>query len=203
MYNRDVFPIIDYVLPSVAVLQWSGFTNQPAGDGVEVISDSASDTGKCTIYGITTDGTVKYETITLNGITAVSTAEILWANIYGIFLGDANGKNITPAVGTIIVREASGNLTITTLAATAVSKGTIAFDFKGQPFSIEHISNTDNMWINQNTLATSTNGYPLGNGEKLQLSSVNTGNTQDFLWLTSDGTGSSAKIIVYKFHVGG
>ena len=59
-----------YVIPTFDLLAWSGFTNQPADDGVEIVSSSASDVGKCTIFGTThAGGAFAYETVTLTGTT--------------------------------------------------------------------------------------------------------------------------------------
>jgi len=93
------------------------FANQPANDGVEILSDSAEDVQPCTIYG-TTYGTNKVvaEVKTLTGVSAVSTTKTDWGYILGVELSSA-------AVGTVTIREASGNATITTIAAAASSSG--------------------------------------------------------------------------------
>lgn len=93
------------------------FANQPANDGVELISDSASDTQAFTIYGTTngTDTVVK-ETGTLDGTTQVATTKTDWGVILGVELG-------SDAVGTVTVREASGNAAITTITAGNDSAG--------------------------------------------------------------------------------
>ena len=83
-----------YIIPMFDLLAWSGFTNQPTNDGVEVVSNNAGDTGKCTIFGTTNStGAFAYETITLNGVTAVATTKTDWGNVYGVFLGDIYGQN--------------------------------------------------------------------------------------------------------------
>lgn len=93
------------------------FGNQPSNDGVEVISSDAGDTQSCTIYG-TTQGadTVVKETVTLNGTTQVATTKTDWGVILGVELGSA-------AVGTVTIREASANATITTITAGNSSAG--------------------------------------------------------------------------------
>lgn len=92
-----------------------GFTNQPANDAVEVVSSSASDVSQViTIFG-TTNGTttVVKEEVTLNGTTPVATTKSDWGEILGVEI-----KLGTPlSVGTVTVREASGDLAITTLSA--------------------------------------------------------------------------------------
>jgi hypothetical protein len=92
------------------------FTNQPANDAVEVLSSSASDTSAVVIYGTTTaTDTVVVETITLNGTTPVASVKTDWGVILGI--------EKLATVGTITVREASADQTITTLTPTATAKG--------------------------------------------------------------------------------
>lgn len=96
-----------------------GFTNQPAGDGVEVISDNTADVGQTvTIYGTKTDATttVTTETVTLNGTTQASTTTTTWQNILGIELSAA-------CAGAVTIRKASGNATITTISAGDLSAG--------------------------------------------------------------------------------
>lgn len=91
------------------------FTNQPANDGVEVISSSTSDTQYLDIWGTTNGGVVVVrERILLTGTTAVSTTKVNWGVILGVEIPNGLGA---AAVGTITVREASGNATITTITA--------------------------------------------------------------------------------------
>lgn len=94
------------------------FTNQPANDGVEVVSDDAGDTTQTvTIIGTTTGtDTVVAQTVALNGTTFAATAKTDWGQILAVKLDAA-------AAGTVTVREASGDQTITTLAAGVLSKG--------------------------------------------------------------------------------
>lgn len=94
------------------------FTNQPANDGLEIGSASAADTTQTvTVYG-TTNGTdtVVAETITLTGTTFVSTVKVDWGLILGIELSAS-------CAGTVTVREASGNATVTTITTGNLSKG--------------------------------------------------------------------------------
>jgi len=107
------------------------FGNQPTNDGVEVISDSASDVQDCTIYG-TTNGTatVVKETITLTGTSPKSTVKTDWGEILGVILASA-------AVGTITIREASGDLTITTITATNTLAGMIVPDGETRGFNVK------------------------------------------------------------------
>ncbi len=94
------------------------FTNQPANDGVEVVSSNAADTTQSvTIIG-TTQGTdtVVVETVTLNGVAVVATTKVDWGLILAVKLSAS-------CAGTVTVQEASGNLAITTLLTTVLSKG--------------------------------------------------------------------------------
>jgi hypothetical protein len=90
----------------------SAFTNQPANDGIEVVSDSALDiTQTVTIIGTTTGtDTVVVETVTLTGTTAVSTVKTNWGIVLAV-------KKSAVTAGTVTVREASANATITARGA--------------------------------------------------------------------------------------
>ncbi len=180
-----------YIIPMFDLLAWSGFTNQPAGDGVEVVSNNAGDTGKCTIFGTkNSDGSFQYETITLNGVTAVATTKTDWGNVYGVFLGDIYGQNISPAVGTITVREASADQTITTLAANAISKGMVAFNLTGKNIILN--VHSGNVWKRCAGPVTTANGLKMnltgGNIKEEKIASM--------LYLISDTTGATAQIEV-------
>lgn len=101
-----------------------GFANQPAGDGVEIVSASAADTTQTvTIYGTITGAltTVTSETVALTGTDAVSTDITTWQTILGVELSAATAGNIT-------VREASANQTITTITAASTSAGVVEPD---------------------------------------------------------------------------
>jgi hypothetical protein len=95
-----------------------GFGNQPANDGVEVLSSSAADTTQtATIIGTTTGtDTVVVETVALNGTTPVSTVKTDWGFILAVKLSAS-------CAGTITFREASADATITTVLTTVLSKG--------------------------------------------------------------------------------
>jgi len=95
------------------------FANQPAGDGIEFLSDSTADiTQTVTLYGTITGAltTVTSETLTLTGTTAVSSAVTTWETLLGVELSAA-------CAGTITIREASANAAITTIAAASLSAG--------------------------------------------------------------------------------
>jgi hypothetical protein len=116
-----VLRLVDAAL-SGTVIKTTGagiaFTNQPANDGVEIVSNNAADTTQTvTIIG-TTQGTdtVVVETKTLNGTTPVATTKTDWGVILAV-------KMSAVAAGTVTVREASADQTITTLTAGQTSKG--------------------------------------------------------------------------------
>jgi hypothetical protein len=95
------------------------FANQPAGDSVEVLSDSAADVGQVvTIYGTITGATttVTSETITLNGTAVVAGTITTWVNILGVSISAAHA-------GTVTVQEASGNADIITIATGTLTAG--------------------------------------------------------------------------------
>jgi uncharacterized protein (UPF0333 family) len=95
------------------------FTNQPANDGIEVVSASAADTTQTvTIIGTTTGtDTVVAETVTLNGTTPVATTKTDWGVVLAL-------KKSAATAGTVTVREASADQTISAgLTAAVLSLG--------------------------------------------------------------------------------
>lgn len=193
MLTQERFRQIDFIIPLFDVKAHSGFSNQPDGDAVEVVSNNAADTGLCTILGTNkTTGAFKHETVTLTGTSAAATTETDWGSVYGIFLGDIYGKNTKAAVGTITVREASGGQAITTIAATKMGIGLMAFyGLTGRDVTV--IQASGNLYLYDNGLATTGNGYPFGSAEKLNLCPAG-----DYFSLISDSSAATAKIIVWK-----
>lgn len=98
------------------------FGNQPANDGIEIVSDAAGDTTQSiTLYG-TLNGAATVlvtETIALNGTTVVSSTHTDWGVLLAARLSAA-------CAGTITIREASGNATITTISAASTTAGIAA-----------------------------------------------------------------------------
>lgn len=97
----------------------SAFTNQPTNDGVEILSASAADTTQTvTIIGTTTGtDTVVVETVTLTGTTPVSTVKVDWGVVLAV-------KKSVATAGTVTVRKATGDATITAgLTAAVLSVG--------------------------------------------------------------------------------
>jgi hypothetical protein len=184
---------IKYIIPKFDVTDQAAFTNQPANDGVEIVSSSASDVGKCTIWG-TTNGTTTMvsETVTLTGATPKATTKTDWGTIYAVFLGDSDGKNITPAVGTITVREASADQTICQIAVGKISKGSVIFALPTSTITLDTISGT--LYMKTLGVATSSNGKTLTSSKPIEL------RTSDYIYMgvaASDSTGVVADIIVW------
>lgn len=95
------------------------FANQPAGDAIEVLSDSAADVGMTvTIYGTITGATetVTSETVTLSGTDIVTTSITTWQNILGVSISAAHA-------GTVTIQEASGNADVITIATGTLTAG--------------------------------------------------------------------------------
>lgn len=96
------------------------FGNQPANDGVEVLSSSAADTTQtATIYGTTTGtDTVVVETVALNGTTPVATVKTDWGQVLGVELSAS-------CAGTVTIQEASAGADITTILTTVLTAGIV------------------------------------------------------------------------------
>lgn len=94
------------------------FSNQPANDGVEILSDNAGDTQDATVW-YTRNGegdTVFSETVTLTGTSEVALTHTDVQLVLGVELASAPD-------GTVTVREASGDQTITTITGSATTAG--------------------------------------------------------------------------------
>lgn len=197
MYVQQTYKEQDYVIPLFQI--GTALSNMPANDGVEVISDSASDTGvPLTILG-TKYGTnvLMTETVTLNGVTQVATTETAWNNVYGFWLGDVYGKNSVVAVGTITVREASGNAAIGTITAGNRSKGTIAFKLSGREILLAVGSGNTFINCNSQLIYPTTNNsfkYAAAANEYLKVPAGPNG----FIFLLGDNSGSTAQIKVLR-----
>jgi hypothetical protein len=175
----------------MTVTNWSAFGNQPTNDGVEVVSDSASDTGLCTIWGTdNSTGAIAYETIRLTGTSAVSTTKVTWGNVYGIFLGEADGKRITRAVGTITIRKATGNATIITVTAGNFQKGMAIFLCEGE--TVEFSSASGTLYWNTLVAATSTNS--ITESGVVDVSVL----VDKYLYFISDNTGAVVQLTVLE-----
>lgn len=120
-YQGKAITFLSTALTSTTMLTTGNglaFGNQPANDGVEVLSSSAADTTQTvTIIGTTT-GTdaVVVETVTLNGTSVVSTTKTDWGQVLAVKLSAS-------CAGTVTVREASADATITTITTGNTSKG--------------------------------------------------------------------------------
>jgi hypothetical protein len=93
--------------------------NQPANDGVELVSADAADTTQtATVIGITGE-TVTTEDIALDGTTPVSTTKTDWDEILAV-------KVDAVTAGDVTIREASGDQTICTITAGNLNVGVTA-----------------------------------------------------------------------------
>lgn len=107
--------------PTDTTFVGAAFTNQPAGDDIEVVSSSSADTTQTvTIVGYLTS-TLVIETKTLTGGTQVvfDNDGSHYTGVIAVLLDEA-------CAGTVTVREASGNATICTLAPGAIISGIVA-----------------------------------------------------------------------------
>ena len=185
---RPDFKQQSYIIPLFQV-GGAALANMPTDDGVEIISNSASDVNKITIFG--TDhatGALVLETVTMTGVTFVPTTKVNWGSVYGVFLGDTEGKNSTVAVGTITIRKATGDATICQISAGARSTGTLAFDLTGKNITAHNISG--NTWKNAGTYPTTNNALKLTAGLAVDENIVT------YLYLLGDVTGSTMQIEV-------
>jgi len=190
MYVYTDYKTPKIIVPSCTVTNWSGLTNQPAGDGVEIVSDNTADTMVCTIFG-TTHGTnaFTHEQINLNGTTVVSTTKPDWGNIYGVILAKPDGSQIKRATGTITIREASGNQAITTITATNFHAGMMNLYLPGT--NVEIFSESGNLyWKTFLPVATATTGITDKGKTAIGVK------VKDYVSLISDNTGSVCQIVV-------
>lgn len=95
------------------------FANQPANDGIEVISDAAGDTTQTLTLIGTLNGAatvIVTETLSLNGTTQVVSTHTDWGVLLAARLSGV-------CAGTITIREASGNKAITTITTGNLTAG--------------------------------------------------------------------------------
>lgn len=95
------------------------FGNQPANDGIQIVSNSASDTTQTvTLIGVKNGAltTIVTETLTLTGTAAVTSAITDWYYLLGVRLSAS-------CAGTVTVREDSGDATITTITTGNLTAG--------------------------------------------------------------------------------
>ena len=86
----------------------------------------------------------------------------------------------------------SGGQTIATIAPTKTGVGMqVFYGLRGRDVTI--IQASGNLFLCDNGFATTTNGYPFANGEKLNLCPAG-----DYFTLVSDSSAATAKIIVWK-----
>ena len=103
----------------LAATAGGNFGNQPAGDTVEVVSDSTDDVGQTVTLYYTKTGatdTVSSEVLTLNGTTPAETSIATVQNVLGVVISAAHA-------GTITVQEKSAGADIVTIATGTLSAG--------------------------------------------------------------------------------
>jgi len=195
MFTSPQFKEQDYVIPLFQV-GGSSLANMPTNDGVEILSNSASDVNLFTVLGTKYGSNVLItETIKMTGTDAVSLIETAWNNVYGYWLGDVYGKFSTVAVGTITVREASGNAAIGTIAAGSRSAGSLGFKLSGKDVLFHNISG--NTWVNANDklIYPTTNNsfkYTAGMADDIKVPG------DGYIYLLGEAAGSTAQIKICK-----
>jgi hypothetical protein len=169
--------------------------NQPANDDIELISDSASDTQQITVLYYDNSDILHQVTTTLDGVTqVVVTSAVKPKTFLGAYLGDEKGNISARAVGTITIREASGNQAIATIAAGKLSTGMAHFIAKGEDVVIENIAG--NTWFNTLGMASTTGA----SGQLTGRMSMDVQVPSDkFISLISDAVGSTVQIYVLDF----
>lgn len=101
----------------IASFDGAGFTNQPANDGVTVVSDSEDDiTQTITIIGVDNAGAYMTEDIKLTGTTDANSTNTDWGVISAVILDAA-------CAGTVELSETSDGAEIVSLAAGELSAG--------------------------------------------------------------------------------
>ena len=160
---------------------------------MEIVSNSASDTGLCTIWGTNKlTGALEVETVTLAGTTVVKTAMLQWDDVIAVFLGDKFGNNIKAAVGTITIKEASGDQTVTSINANGIHAGMLMISARGLNVEIDNASGK--IYWNTLSVASATNGYyDVGTASNRFKVGV-----RDYLSIISDNTGCVTSVVVYE-----
>lgn len=106
-----------------------GFTNQPANDGITIVSDDNGDNQTVTIIGTTHGGVIiTSEDIVLTGTTPANSVKVDWGKILAIKLS-------AQTAGTLTVKETSGGATIIAvsggLGTTSVGVISVAAESQG------------------------------------------------------------------------
>lgn len=141
------------------------FGNQPSNDGVELISDNAGDTQDATVW-YTRNGegdTVFSETVTLTGTSQVALTHTDVQLVLGVELASA-------ATGTVTIREASANATITTITAGNTAAGVEDVDTANQRlgFNVAPVAVADGASAKQvGLIGTDENGDELFDSQAL------------------------------------
>ncbi|MFW9968621.1 MAG: hypothetical protein ACFFDF_00375 [Candidatus Odinarchaeota archaeon] len=189
--SKTQYKRINRIIPIFEVTAYSGFTNQPANDDIEIVSDSASDTQLITVLYYDNSDDLQQETTTLTGTSPVTIATTPKAKtVLGAFLGDDKGNISARAVGTITIREASGDLTITTISAGELAVGVQRFYLEGQDVVIEAING--NAWYNPHDKVVSTTGAHIQMTGRMSHEI----NVTKYLTFISDNVGATVQILI-------
>jgi hypothetical protein len=188
MRSKEAYKQIDTIIPIFEVTAYSAFSNQPANDDIEIVSDSASDTQTITLLFYDNADVLHQVTTAVNGTNVVTvTSTVKPKTLLGVFLGDIYGSISARAVGTITIREASANATITTITAGKLSVGMQRFYMPGKDVVVENIAG--NTWFNTLDYVASTAGKNLQMTGRMNAE-INVGK---YLSLISDTTGSTVQ----------
>lgn len=116
--DRSVTTGTDIAGTSSVGITGLAMTTQPDNDGIEIRSDNVADsTQTATIYYVTSgSNSVQTEAIALSGTTWLSSSATDMDNILGVALDAV-------CAGTITIRDASGDVTITTITTGNTTKG--------------------------------------------------------------------------------
>lgn len=191
MRTIGAFKKIGLIIPIFEVTAYSGFTNQPANDDIEIVSSSASDTQQITVLFYDNSDVLQQVTTTLTGTTAVKIATTPKAKtVLGAFLGDKYGNISSRAVGTITIREDSGDLAITTIAVGKLGTGIQRFYLPGKDVVVENIAG--NTWFNTSSVVSSITGASVQMTGRMN----NEVNVDSYLTLISDGSASTVQCMV-------
>ena len=188
----------EYTIPVFDVTAVSAFTNQPEADDIQILSSSTEDVGKVTIWYLE-HGTedLKYATKDLDGTTAVDMiGDDLGDTLLAVFMGDHTGnpEHITPAIGTITIREKSGEQTITTIEAGKINVGMGIFEIGNKDILINNI--TGKIWyaVDKNWDGFVGRKYLTG----YAASDENISEESGTLTIQSDTDGAETQIDVWK-----
>jgi hypothetical protein len=193
MITKIGFRRIKRIIPIFEITAISE-NNQPANDDIELVSDNAGDKQQITLLYRDNSDNLQQVTTTMNGTTQVVVTSNPKPKVFlGAFLGDSKGNISKRAVGTITIREASGDQPIATIATGKLSTGLQSFNLSGEDVVVENISG--NTWFNPNDSADAAGASgQLAGRMNMEL----TVPSENGLSLISDSSGSTAQIYVLE-----